>query len=96
MDIASNILDTILEKHSNVNVVICEMNGKCLTSNLSKRDAQDLASNVLTFTEKTKVMMKKFCDDELQFVRIRGTTQEIIVAFEKPLEIITVQRDLQI
>lgn len=92
-DIANGVLSKILDGNPDVTVVIASTEGKCLTSTLKKRQAQEITANVLSFTDKVKILLKKTLNEDLLFVRLRGSNQEIVVTFDEPLEIITIQHD---
>lgn len=94
LEIADNVLRTILQKHSDITVMIADREGRCVSSTLSTIKAFEQSSCILEFTDKAKVLLRKLLpDEELTFVRIRGRTNEIIITFDEIVEIITIQHD---
>ena len=89
------MLRLILKKHKDVSVIISSTDGRCLTSTLRKRNAQDAAANIFMFTDKVAWLMKKLFDEDLKYVRMKGKKNEIVVTFDDEIDIITIQKDFK-
>lgn len=94
-DHADAALKTILRNHPDINVIIANRGGKCLTSTLTKKQALESCGCILNFTDKAKLTIRKLFNEELTHVRIKGRRNEIIVMFDDLLEIITLKEDEQ-
>lgn len=92
-DVADDVLRTILRKQPDIKVIISSKEGKCVTSTLCMKQALEQSGCVLNFTDKARVLIRKLLNEDLNFVRIKGRTNEIVVVFDEFLDIITIQED---
>lgn len=88
------MLDTILQKHPDMTVMISTCDGRVLTSTLNQRRSCEESACILNFTDKAKVLIRKLLSEDLLYVRMRGRNgNEIVITFDSTLEIITIQQD---
>jgi hypothetical protein len=56
-ELAADVIDAILTKNPKLTVMIADCNGKVLTSTLTKRETRENVGNILSFTDKCKVLV---------------------------------------
>lgn len=86
----------LIKKRPSVDDVIIgtREEGKLITSTLPEKEALEKQSNITSLTEKTKVLIRKLLNEEIEHIRIKGTKCEIIVTYDDKLEIIAIQNNL--
>lgn len=95
LEYAKNV-SGMIRRHSpgNVAVIVLHREGRVLTSTLETTRTLEDAATIIDFTDKVKVLIRKMLNEELEFVRIKGRSDnEIVVTFEDTLEIITIQEN---
>lgn len=93
---AEKVLDLIMQRPCVEAIIGTRDQGKLIVSSMPEKEALDKQSNITALTEKTKVLLRRLLgeDEHLEQVRVKGTTCEIIVAYDDLLEIIAIQSHL--
>lgn len=91
---AAKVLELIMQRPSVEAIIGTRDQGKFLISSLPDNEAFDKQSSITGLTEKSKVLIRKLLNEDLEQVRIKGTTCEVIVTYDDDLEIITIQSNL--